>query len=279
MMCRGCSAASQLISGNTPGPPISGFSSPVIASMLSRISSAARRRGGKYASSESAGSIASSLSRSGCSPDCLIGGRLHDQSVQLLDRPVVLDEPGRQPIEQLGVRGPGAHRTEVVRRRHDAFAEMLLPDAVDDDAGRERVARAGDPFGERQPAAVHCIGDRVPGGRLLDIVGADHRAQQAGLDRVERRLQRTAGQDVDGRNNAAALRRHGVNRLDRQVAVVRAVVQRERIRLESLQFALQVHAILLVDLLQALLGLGQDRTHCRNCRPAGAFRAAGLRAF
>ena len=116
----------------------------------------------------------------------LVGGRRHDQSMQLLDRPVVVHEPVRQPIEQFWVRGPGAHRAKVVGRRHDPFAEMLLPDSVDDDAGRERVFWAGDPFGERQAAAIRRIGDGVPRSGLFQIVGAHHRAQQTRLRHIKR---------------------------------------------------------------------------------------------
>ena len=44
---RGCKATSMLISGMMGRPPISVFNSPEMASMLSRISSAVRRRFGK----------------------------------------------------------------------------------------------------------------------------------------------------------------------------------------------------------------------------------------
>ncbi len=42
---------------------------------------------------------------------------------------------------------------EVARRVDDAGAEVIVPEPVDDHAGRERIGRRGDPVGER-PAAV-----------------------------------------------------------------------------------------------------------------------------
>ena len=67
--------------------------------------------------------------------------------MQLLDGPAVVDEPGGEPIEQLGMRGLLAHDAEVARRADQAFAEVMLPDAVHDHARRQRIIGAGQPFG------------------------------------------------------------------------------------------------------------------------------------
>src|SRR5262245_58358415 len=37
---------------------------------------------------------------------------------------------------------------EIVRSRNESSAEMIMPHAVSHDAGGERVARIGEPFGE-----------------------------------------------------------------------------------------------------------------------------------
>ena len=57
----------------------------------------------------------------------------------------ILDEVGRQPVEQLRMAGSFSQVTEVAGRFDDAFAEMVLPDPVDDDARRQWVVRRGDP--------------------------------------------------------------------------------------------------------------------------------------
>ena len=65
-----------------------------------------------------------------------------------LDRPARGDELVRQPVEELGVGGLFAEDPEVVARRDDTPAEMPLPNAVDRDAGRQRIVRTGDPTPE-----------------------------------------------------------------------------------------------------------------------------------
>ena len=67
--------------------------------------------------------------------------------------PAARDELGGEPVEQFGMRRVAAHRAEVVRRGDDALAEVVLPESIDDDAGRERVIGTREPFGERRAAA------------------------------------------------------------------------------------------------------------------------------
>ena len=52
------------------------------------------------------------------------------------------------------MRGPLAQDAEVARRAHQTLAEMLLPDAVDEHAGRERIGRAGNRLGQLFPPAA-----------------------------------------------------------------------------------------------------------------------------
>ena len=57
----------------------------------------------------------------------------HDLAVQLLDRHAVLDEVGGQVFQQVGIGGAFAGHAEVAGRIDQAGAEVVLPDAVDDD--------------------------------------------------------------------------------------------------------------------------------------------------
>ena len=62
--------------------------------------------------------------------------------VDVLHGPAMLDKLHRQPVQQLRMRGSAAARSKVARRGHQAAAEMILPDAVDHHARRERIIRA-----------------------------------------------------------------------------------------------------------------------------------------
>src|SRR6266511_356892 len=65
-----------------------------------------------------------------------------------LESPAAFNEFGSQPVEQFRMsrRHPGL--AEIVRRRHETPAEMMLPEAIDDNACGQRVVAAGDPVGE-----------------------------------------------------------------------------------------------------------------------------------
>ncbi len=64
----------------------------------------------------------------------------------------------RQPIEQFRMAGRLAELAEIAGRRHQAPAEMILPDAIDDDARRQRMIRARQPIGQRRAPARRCPG-------------------------------------------------------------------------------------------------------------------------
>ena len=64
--------------------------------------------------------------------------------MHLLDRPAAFNEGGGHPVEELGVARGFGHVAEVVRRGHDADAEVMHPEAIDQDAGRKRIGATGD---------------------------------------------------------------------------------------------------------------------------------------
>ena len=70
-----------------------------------------------------------------------------------LDRPAAGDEPGREPVEQLGMARRLAADAEVRRRRDDPPAEVVLPDPVDHHPGRQRMIGPGQPVRQLEPAA------------------------------------------------------------------------------------------------------------------------------
>ncbi len=57
-------------------------------------------------------------------------------------------------VEQLRMSWSGSVDTEVVRRRNDSLTEQVLPDAVDDDACRQRVIGTSQPLCEFNAATL-----------------------------------------------------------------------------------------------------------------------------
>src|ERR1700721_4388356 len=70
-----------------------------------------------------------------------IGRAEDDELVQVLERTARGPEIAGEPIEKLGMGRHGAHVAEVVWRIDDAFAEMIMPDAIHDAAPRQNVVR------------------------------------------------------------------------------------------------------------------------------------------
>jgi hypothetical protein len=91
--------------------------------------------------------------RSGGAPHPVSAGE-HQKPVHRLDGPAALDEADGQPVEQFGMTRFLAAIAEVVAGRHQASAEVMLPDAVDHDASRQRIVRRGDPAGQLQSPAL-----------------------------------------------------------------------------------------------------------------------------
>src|SRR5437870_13803933 len=74
--------------------------------------------------------------------------------MQVFERLAMVAEFRRQPIEQLRMRGQSSSVPEIVGRIDQTAVEMITPDAVDDGAPGQRVARIGDPVSEGQAAAA-----------------------------------------------------------------------------------------------------------------------------
>ena len=106
-----------------------------------------------------------------------IGGGCQNEAMNVLHLPAALHKTGRQPIEQLWVGGRLSQGAEVVRRRHQSSPEVMLPDPVRDDAGRERIGRLRDPV--RQSKTPSCGGS----GRRDDLRGSGiHNGRERGFD-------------------------------------------------------------------------------------------------
>ena len=69
------------------------------------------------------------------------------------EAPALRNEFAGEPIEKFGMRRSRAARAEIARRGHETPTEMMLPEAVDQDAGGERVGRTGKPVGQRRSPA------------------------------------------------------------------------------------------------------------------------------
>jgi hypothetical protein len=68
----------------------------------------------------------------------------------------------RQPIEQFRMRRQRALDAEVVLGFDQTFAEVLLPHAVHEDAGGQRVLRRHQPFREIEPIRLPILnGERI----------------------------------------------------------------------------------------------------------------------
>ena len=126
-----------LAGGNGCGPPGRSRSPPSASSASRRL----RRRAGGGETPEPAfpGSF-----DCGAAPPTLASGTsaTADQPVQRLDRPAVATNRRASQSSSSGWRRLAA-RAEVAGRGDDPPAEVVLPDAVDHDAGRQRVVRVG----------------------------------------------------------------------------------------------------------------------------------------
>ena len=73
--------------------------------------------------------------------------------------PTVFDEIGREPIEEFLMGRGRSGAAKIVGVPGDRFAEVILPDAIDDGAGSERVFGMGDPFSKSQATSLECVGN------------------------------------------------------------------------------------------------------------------------
>ena len=79
----------------------------------------------------------------------LIGRAQDHELVQVLERPAAFHKFRRKPVEQFRMRRLVAPESEIARRSDEALAEMVMPEAIHEDARRERIVAMGDPLGQR----------------------------------------------------------------------------------------------------------------------------------
>src|SRR5262249_42416905 len=117
-----------------------------------------------------------------------------------------LAERGGRPVEQLRVSRKETGAAEVARRGDDPLAEVMLPQPIDQDAGRQRVVLAGDPVGQDTTPARRPGSPRRTGQARLRLLirGAEY-AHEARLDRLARRRRAAARQNMRRRRGRAVL--------------------------------------------------------------------------
>ena len=125
--------------GTRSGRRPSGFSSPLTASALSRTISAGRRKRGPRASRRFSGSFSSSsgVTREDCR---YVADVTISRCIALTSQPVRMNSVASQSSSS-GCDGRLALRAEVLRRLHDADAEVHLPVSVHGDARGQRMRR------------------------------------------------------------------------------------------------------------------------------------------
>src|SRR5260370_36843735 len=87
-----------------------------------------------------------------------VDGTPENQPMQPLERLATVAEFDGQPIEQLRMRGQRSVAAEVIGRIDQAAAEMAVPNAVDDGAPSQHVARVGTPGGRGGTAFPFVVG-------------------------------------------------------------------------------------------------------------------------
>ena len=81
-----------------------------------------------------------------------IGAGSHDQAMHVLEAITALDELDRQPIEEFGMRRPAAVEAEVVGSIDEANAEVIMPEAIDQDPAEEGIVGRVNRLGQLQAA-------------------------------------------------------------------------------------------------------------------------------
>ena len=93
----------------------------------------------------------------------LVGCRGNDQAVQIFERPVVLDEFQRQPVQQAGMCRAGTPHAKIIWRANQSLSKVPMPDPIADHAS---CLPPGPGSGIRHPecqlkAATLVVRDRV----------------------------------------------------------------------------------------------------------------------
>ena len=78
----------------------------------------------------------------------------HDDAVELFDGPIFFDERGGEVVEEFGVGRGFALGAEVIEGGDEAFAEVVHPEAIDEDASGEGIGFGGDGLGEFEATAL-----------------------------------------------------------------------------------------------------------------------------
>ena len=77
------------------------------------------------------------------------------------DIPFYTHELCRQPVEQFLVRRRFALRAEILRRFHNPDSEVLLPNSIDRDPGRQRIVCIDQPARQRQSVQRRALRQRM----------------------------------------------------------------------------------------------------------------------
>ena len=106
----------------------------------------------------------------------LIGAGEQQHPVHCFERPACLNEPAGEEIEQFGMRGKLAGAAVIVGSADDALGEVILPDAVRDYAGGERMGRRGEPLGHFETSGALLDGRLIFTGYDLQELPGHYRA-------------------------------------------------------------------------------------------------------
>ena len=137
-----------------------------------------------------AGNVARVFRRRGL----LVGLRVENSTVQVLDRPTIAHELNCEPIEQFRMRGSTTAVAKVVWRRDQSGTKVPLPDSIHQDASSPWVFRRDDPIRQSQASACG-IGSGWLDGRILRL---EH-GRKAGGNFFAGRLVIALIENVDGR--------------------------------------------------------------------------------
>src|SRR5262245_54229496 len=112
-----------------------------------------------------------------------------------LDAPAAFDKVASEVIEQFGMAWSRARLTQIIWSGDDSGAKVVLPDAIDHDAGEEGIFRRSDPAGEGGAATGADAAGRA-GGNFVLIACRAESDRNAGLHFGARRVVLAAQENV-----------------------------------------------------------------------------------
>jgi hypothetical protein len=110
----------------------------------------------------------------------LVSRRRHDQLVQRLELPVVINKPQRKPVQEFGMRRRRPEFAKIVGRADQSSSEMVLPDAIHDDTRSEHIVRRRNPL-RQYAAAAGAAGIWRGLGNLRGHIAKQHREMRRHL--------------------------------------------------------------------------------------------------